>query len=112
MVPSIRDFIASRSASRPRREALERLLGALSDWLAPCQLSEAAAGDISAFFEARLDHGFHPNTVRKWLIMVRSYYAWLYGEGALSAETLLAIRELRFPVGASGTDPPETVLAR
>jgi hypothetical protein len=55
------------------------------------------ANDLRAFLDARLAKGFHPNTARKWLVMARTLATWLYQEKAKSADTLLAIRDVRPP---------------
>jgi integrase len=65
-----------------------------------------SATDLSAFLDARLAGGFHPNTVRKWLVMARTLSAWMYERQMLTAEALLEIRRIRPPVGSSSAVQP------
>ncbi len=94
------DFLASRPVGDARRKAVATFLGDFADWLAPRSLAHADARDLDAFLSAMLDAGFHPNTVRKWLVMARAFYRWLYEQDVITAATMLAIRELRPPRGS------------
>jgi site-specific recombinase XerD len=100
------DYLGSRPLSRPRQAAVARFLVELEAWLAPRPLSGLEADDLRAFLEERLAQGFHPNTARKWLVMARTLATWLYKERAISADTLLAIRDVRPPAGSSRRPQP------
>jgi integrase len=99
-------FLRDFDLSHDRRAAVENLLADLERWLAPRSLDDARADDVVAFMEAKLDAGFHPNTVRKWLLMSRTFYGWMYEQGAISAETLLTMRTIPAPAGSSSTPRP------
>jgi len=89
-----------------RRSAVIKFLTDLEAWAAPRTLVAVTAEDLDGFLAARLDEGFHPNTVRKWLVIARVFYRWLYDEGAITADTMLAIRDLRPPRGSSSRPQP------
>jgi site-specific recombinase XerD len=99
------EFLRSRSPARAGTYA--RLLRDLAAWLHPRDLANANADALRAFLAARVEGGSHPNTVRKWLVMLRSYYSWAYERGAVTPATLLAIRAIRPPPGSSGRTQPQ-----
>jgi site-specific recombinase XerD len=106
VAPFSQDFIASRTLSRPRAAAVGRFLADLEAWINPRSLADLSDADLRVFLEAKLAEGFHPNTVRKWLVMARTLATWLYERGTLSADTLLAIRAVRPPAGSSAGVSP------
>jgi site-specific recombinase XerD len=106
----VEDFLRTRSRAQARSHA--RLLCELSSWLQPRRLEDADADAISAYLTAKLDGGAHPNTVRKWLVMLRSYYGWAYERGAVPAATLLALRAMKPPPGSSGRTRPQPYSAK
>jgi site-specific recombinase XerD len=100
------DFLDARQLSAPRVAAVRRFLDDFEGWLSPRSLDAMSANDLRAFMDSRLAAGYHPNTVRKWLVMARTVASWLYREGAMSATTLLEVREVRAPAGSSaGVEP-------
>jgi site-specific recombinase XerD len=100
------EYLDSRPLSVPRQAAIARFLHELEGWLAPRPLSRLDANDLCAFLDERLAEGFHPNTARKWLVMARTLATWMYEQGAMSADTLLAIRAVRPPAGSSRRPQP------
>jgi site-specific recombinase XerD len=105
--PLISRFLEARAVGPARRRPHLRLLTAVERKLAPRTLEAATADDLQAFLNGKIAEGFHPNTVRKWLVIARSFYAWLYRQGEISAETLLAMREIRPPAGSSTRVQPQ-----
>jgi hypothetical protein len=59
--------------SAPRQAAVRGFLSELRGWIAPRRLEDATVQDVSGFLDAKLRVGFHPNTVRKWLNMAKTY---------------------------------------
>jgi site-specific recombinase XerD len=100
-------YLGSRPLSGPRRAAVARFLVELEAWLAPRPLCGLDADALRAFLDERLAEGFHPNTARKWLVMARTLATRMYEEGAISADTLLAIRAVRPPAGSSRRPQPQ-----
>src|SRR5687768_15168644 len=92
-------FLASAEISPERRAAIAKLLADLDGWMAPRRLEAPDPKDVAAFMAAKLEAGFQPNTVRKWLVITRSFYGWLHRHGGISAETLLAIKAIPMPDG-------------
>ena len=92
--------------SAARRAAVAKVLGDLEAWIAPRPIEAINPNDLAGFVDARLDDGFHPNTVRKWLVMSRTFCSWLYAHGAISADTLLGLRKIPMPAGSSGCPRP------
>jgi site-specific recombinase XerD len=100
-------FLASRSASPARTDAIARFVDDLEELCAPRSIERLDATDLRTFLESRLAAGFHPNTVRKWLVMARSLANWMYSQGMMSADVLLAIRAVRSPEGSSRRPQPQ-----
>jgi site-specific recombinase XerD len=97
----VRRFLDAQGNGPARRAAQSRLLTGFERSLSPRSLVDGTAHDLQAFLDGSIAEGLHPNTVRKWLVIARSFYAWLYRQGHIGAETLLAIREIRPPAGSS-----------
>ena len=102
----MRRFLDAQGNGPARRAAQSRLLTGFERSLSPRSLVDGTAHDLQAFLDGSIAEGLHPNTVRKWLVIARSFYAWLYRQGHISAETLLAIREIRPPAGSSTSIQP------
>ena len=100
------NFLASRATSPARAAAVARCIADLEVSCAPRSLDHLDASDLRAFLDAKLAAGFHPNTCRKWWVMARSLATWMYAQGAISADTLLAIRAVRPPQGSSKRPQP------
>src|SRR4051794_22083841 len=99
-------FLASREVSAARRAAIAKLLADLAAALMPRGLEEATAADLDAFLQARLSDGLHPNTVGKYLLIARTFFAWMCDRGEITATTLLTIRDIRPPAGSSSAPQP------
>jgi site-specific recombinase XerD len=101
-----RTFLASRpSMSTGRAAAVENFIEDLEVLCANVQRFDDR--ELRAFLDSKLAAGFHRNTVRKWLVMARSLANWMYAEGTMSADTLLAIRGVRAPEGSSRRPQPQ-----
>ena len=100
------NFLASRSVSPARAAAVANLVADLEVSCVPRSLDCLDASTLRAFLDAKLAAGFHPNTVRKWLVMSRTLANWMYAQGVMSADTLLAIRAVRPPEGSSKRPQP------
>jgi integrase len=69
--------------------------------------AEIGAEALTGFLEAKLAAGAHPNTVRKYLGMVRAHYRRKYERGRVSAEVLLDVLSIKPPPESSRCAHPQ-----
>lgn len=50
--------------------------------------------------------GFHPNTVRQYLNAIKPFLTWLWEQRLIDADTLLELRAIKAPRGASSSGVP------
>ena len=98
-----RDHLASLTADR-RRAALRVLIGFADRIDGSRSLS---AEDVRAFLDANLTDGYSAGTLRKHLAMLRTFFEWGYRYGHVDAQTLLAVRAMRPPVGSVARAQPQ-----
>lgn len=51
--------------------------------------------------------GYHPNTVRKKLNMLRAFLSWAYAAGLITGEQFLSLKQVKNPRGSSGKTKPK-----
>lgn len=102
-----REYIAYHRISDERKREQVKLLLEFADTLGKGRsLDQAKASDLMAFAGALIGRGFHVNTVRKKLNMIRAFVSWAYGAGVYDADTYLKLRAVPNPRGSSGVSKP------
>lgn len=96
-----RHHYAYNNICEDRRRQQPRMLQSFVEFIAPTPLNEVQARHLRDFLSMRLESGTAPSTVRRDLNMVRPFLAWLYAEGIIGADVMLAVREVRAPRGSS-----------
>jgi hypothetical protein len=98
-----RDRLASLTADR-RRAALRVLIGFAERIDGSRSLR---AEDVRAFLDTNLTDGYSAGTLRKHLAMLRTFFECGYRHGHVDAQTLLAVRAVRPPVGSVARAQPQ-----
>jgi integrase len=94
------------SVSQHRRDIQMRVLNKLADSLDGRPLDELTAQDVATFFGAELHRGLHPNSVRTYMGMVRSFITWADQAGVIAPEVSAHIKSVRNPRGSTGRSQP------
>lgn len=61
---------------------------------------------LRGFLDAKLAAGAHPNTVRKYVGMIRAVYRWAYEHGQVSADVYLAVLAVKPPAKSARRAEP------
>lgn len=69
-------------------------------------MSVADIAGVATFLEMKLALGAHPNTIRKYVGMLRAFYRWAYEHGHVTADTYLAVRAMKPPPESSRRAQP------
>jgi site-specific recombinase XerD len=101
-----REYQAYHQISPERARQQRRLLEEFEQALDGRGLHEAGQGDLQAFAGGLLERGYHVNTVRKKLNMIRPFYSWAYAVGAISADQFLGLKSVRNPRGSTARSLP------
>lgn len=107
---ALRDFacdLETASISEARRRDHLRVLRQVSDHLAPGPLLAARADDLAGYLAQRRKAGYAPGTLRKERQMVLSFFTWAHETGHIDAETLISLRSIASPRGATDRVRPE-----
>jgi integrase len=100
----ISQYLDAASLSDDRAAAYRRLFGEIELALGPMPVDDIAG--LARLLDGKQAAGFSPSTRRKNISMVKAIYRWLYDNGRVSADTLLAVRAIKQPPGSSrGTQP-------
>jgi site-specific recombinase XerD len=89
------EYIAGTALSKDRAAAYRRLLSEIERTLGPMPVQDIAG--LAAFLDAKLAAGSAPNTIRKYVWMLRAFYKWSFDHGHVRAETFLAVRTIKPP---------------
>ncbi len=82
----------------------------IEDFLSVTRKSDPAdldAADLRAYMGTLQGRGLAVNTVRKKGNMLRAFYGWLYDEGIIDGNTLMAVKRVENPKGASAVTKPK-----
>lgn len=96
---------AYNDISTRRRVEQKRVLLEFEDHVGG-PLTEATGEDLSSYLVALVERGLHVNTVRKYRNLIRPFYTWAWPNKLITADTLLGIREVPCPRGATGESEP------
>jgi site-specific recombinase XerD len=69
------------------------------DTLTPSEFQQWAAGLMA-------DNGYHVNTVRKKMNMVRPFISWAFATGVIDGQEYMRLKAVKNPRGATGTTQP------
>lgn len=75
-------------------------------------LVECSGPDLGAYLAHLVSTGLHVNTVRKRGNFVRPFYSWAFEKGLVNGDTLMSIRAVRNPKGATGRSIPKPYKAK
>lgn len=95
------------SISPERRKQQLELLRKLEATLGGRSILECTGDDFAAFAGDLKGGGYHINTVRKKLNMIRPFFSWAYASKKVSADQYVAIRAVKNPRGSSGRSTPD-----
>lgn len=93
--------------SKARKRDHLRVLRLVSDHLAPDPLLAASADNLASYLTRRQEAGYAPGTLRKERQMALSFFTWAHEAGHIGAETLLSLRSIPSPRGATDRVRPE-----
>jgi site-specific recombinase XerD len=100
-----RHFVLNNiSEIRQRRHV--RVLRDYEAWLAPTPLLQATPDQVRSWMTEQVGKGYHVNTIRFWLMMLRPFWRWAWEAGHLDADTWLRLKDVPPPRGASGHSEP------
>lgn len=88
------------------RSAQDRFLSDLENWSGQ-RVPHVDARSLTGFLESKLASGAHPNTVRKYVGIVRAFYRREYEAGRVSAEMLLDVLSVKPPREATRRAQPQ-----
>lgn len=91
--------------SEQRRKMQLRVLREFERRL-PGPVADVTADQLQAFMASLVANGLHPNTVRQYLNAIRPLLTWMWNRKLISADTLLELRAVRAPRGATGESKP------
>lgn len=91
----------------PKRQRVQRkTLEKFRDFLSGRPLSEATADDLRSFMQEMLGRGLAPTSVRTYGNHIRPFFTWGWEAGIFDAETLMRVRAVRNPKGATNRAQP------
>jgi integrase len=99
------EYLDAVSLSDDRTAAYRRLLCEIESALGPMPVQDIAA--LARLLDAKHAAGIAPNTVRKYVGMLRAFYRWGHAQGRVTADTYLAVRAIKPPQGSSRQVQPQ-----
>lgn len=100
-----REYLEYNQISRGRQQESLKVLREFEASLGGRSLAQATADDFAAYL-AQLTKRYHVNTVRKQGNMIRAYFNWGFSRRLYTADTLLGVKAVKNPRGASGRTNP------
>lgn len=101
-----REYIEYHRISAERGRQQCRLLAEFETTIEAGSLTDATRDDLQAFAGDLLESGYHVNTVRKKLNMLRPFFSWAYAKGLITPDQYLGLKSVPNPRGASGMTIP------
>lgn len=99
------EYLAYNNITAERAGQQVKLLREFEDWIDK-PLIEAEAGDLQGFAASLVKHGYHVNTVRKKLGMIRPFVTWAYQVNLIDADHYMKLRGVKNPRGSTGNTLP------
>lgn len=84
-----------------------KLLREFARTLTGRELDELQPADVQGFAGSLISKGYHVNTVRKKLNMLRAFVTWAWSAGLIDAERYMKLRALKHPRGSTGRTIPD-----
>ena len=106
MLEDFKTALDARGTSKARRQDFLRVLGQLEVFIAPKTLCDAADQDVAAYLLQKHEDGYAPNTLRKERQMALSFFSWAYQARYIDAETVMSMRAVVLPPGATSRIRP------
>lgn len=100
-----REYQNYHRISLPRARQQRALLADLSSVVSD-GLGGAKSGELHAFAGDLMTRGYHVNTVRKKLNMIRPFFSWAYAAGVITGDQYLALQQVKNPRGSTGKTTP------
>lgn len=69
-------------------------------------VENVTSADFQAFAGRLMARGYHVNTVRKKLNMMRAFFGWAYAVGVITGDQYLQLKQVKDPRGATGKTTP------
>lgn len=91
--------------TEPRRKMQTRVLRAFEAYL-PGDIVDVNADQLQAYLTHLVAEGFHVNTVRQYLNAIRPLLTWMWERKLIDGDTLMELRAIKPPRGASGNGRP------
>jgi site-specific recombinase XerD len=89
---------------RGREQSLQ--LTRYAEWLGDTPLLDADHTDLRGYLAFLLEGGLSPNTIRTYRNMIRPFYTWAQGLNMIEGDTMLRLRMVPAPHGATGQSKP------
>lgn len=70
-------------------------------------LGGAQSSDLQSFAGALLAEGYHVNTVRKKLNMLKPFFGWAYAAGLITGDQYMGLKAVKNPRGSTGSTKPD-----
>lgn len=93
--------------SPERRKQQLQLLRRFEAGLGERSILETTGDDLATLANALKAEGYHVNTVRKKLNMIRPFFSWAYATRRIDAERYTEIRQVKNPRGSTGRSKPD-----
>lgn len=100
------EYLVPNSITLKRQGEQLRELQRLAAWMDPKPLVEMTQQDILTYLGEKLTRGLHPNTVRSYHVMVRSFITWASSADLIDAERERMLRRIAAPRGSSPHSKP------
>lgn len=100
-----REYMEINSITPDRRKQQLKLLRTLAATL-DHPLDRLTGQDIRTFIGANIADGFHPNTARKHVGMIRAFVTWAFEAGVIDHATSDELKSVRNPRGSSRQSKP------
>lgn len=101
-----REYQQFHSISRDRAKQQLRLIAKFEERLGGRSLLTVTGRDFQDFAGFLMDSGYHVNTVRKQLNMVRPFFSWAYASQRITADQFMSIRQVKNPRGSTSQTTP------
>lgn len=96
-----------KAVSDERVKRSRRVLLEFAASISPREVHQATSSDLRAFLAAKLEAGFHPNTVRQYRGILMAFVKWLWRDAeAISADAYLRMIDVESPHGSSQNMKP------
>lgn len=75
-------------------------------------IQECGAPEFKSYLTSLVESGLHVNTVAKKAGMIRPYFGWAFDVGLVSGDTLMAVKRVKDPKGATKKTRPKPYSAK